>query len=522
MTLLTTTRFPGASVPADRAAGVGVSYAAGAFTALAGQNQWLLADARPDDPAIADLWRLSERAPVDDISNEVIARGTAGRLGRGFVLGQMVDGGLAVSLAGTAIVDLDYGVRVERLGCPAFIAVAQYRCLRVPMAMTGEIESGAEITMLPFTTGVVSAGCIRVVWADPAPSVVGLAEDLHEPHAEDAADLVSSETMVPYDTSRAAVTMTPNRSDGDPADTVLPNDALEGSGPAETGSGYDYLFGHTVHRSVPDAAVHAIDAEGDDVIEAPVAPAAGAPRPAPETTMTRDAELGPPPQSVRPPTSGPIVRARSTGMIDSVPWAEQSGPREPAVAESESAPDDSGDDPAVGLTVSRAKLKEIAAQADAAKDAGPSVHAVRCPAGHPNPAHAESCRVCGEAIADQAPITVPRPVLGVLRFSTGDVITLDRGVLIGRSPSKARTQGKDRPHIVKLPSPDHDISRDHLEIRLDDWHVLLTDLNSTNGTMVTRAGREPERLRPDQATPIEPGSVVTLAEVVTFIFEAVD
>jgi pSer/pThr/pTyr-binding forkhead associated (FHA) protein len=118
------------------------------------------------------------------------------------------------------------------------------------------------------------------------------------------------------------------------------------------------------------------------------------------------------------------------------------------------------------------------------------------------------------------PITLPRPVLGVLRFSTGDLITLDRGVLIGRAPSKARSQGDDRPHVLKIPSPDQDISRDHAEISLADWHVLVTDLNSTNGTVVTRPGREPERLRPDQATQIEPGTVVTLADIVTFTYEA--
>ena len=80
--------------------------------------------------------------------------------------------------------------------------------------------------------------------------------------------------------------------------------------------------------------------------------------------------------------------------------------------------------------------------------------------------------------------------------------------------------GSDRPHVVKLPSPEQDISRNHLEIRLDDWHVLVTDLNSTNGTVITRPGRDPERLRPDQSTMIEPGTVVDLAEVVSFTFDA--
>ncbi len=184
------------------------------------------------------------------------------------------------------------------------------------------------------------------------------------------------------------------------------------------------------------------------------------------------------------------------------------------------------EDGAIGLTISRAKLNQLADEAAAGQSgndsarAYPAVHAVHCPEGHPNPAHADVCRVCGASVATQMPITLPRPVLGVLRFSTGDLITLDRGVLIGHAPSKARSQGDDRPHVLKIPSPDQDISRDHAEISLADWHVLVTDLNSTNGTVVTRPGREPERLRPDQATQIEPGTVVTLADIVTFTYEA--
>jgi pSer/pThr/pTyr-binding forkhead associated (FHA) protein len=113
-------------------------------------------------------------------------------------------------------------------------------------------------------------------------------------------------------------------------------------------------------------------------------------------------------------------------------------------------------------------------------------------------------------------------VLGVLRLSTGDAITLDRGVLMGRSPSPTRLVGAERPHLVRIPSPDKQISRNHLEIRLDGWHVLVTDLKSTNGTLVTLPGREPERLRPDIPEPIEPGTTVSLADEVTFRFEVID
>ena len=102
----------------------------------------------------------------------------------------------------------------------------------------------------------------------------------------------------------------------------------------------------------------------------------------------------------------------------------------------------------------------------------------------------------------------------MLRLSLGDVITLDRGVVMGRNPRAdfAGADGEERPHVVKLPSADGDISRTHLRVTLDGWHVLVTDLNSTNGTLVTLPGRDPQQLRPGEPMPIQPGTVVTLAD----------
>jgi len=146
-----------------------------------------------------------------------------------------------------------------------------------------------------------------------------------------------------------------------------------------------------------------------------------------------------------------------------------------------------------------------------------------------NPPSGAACRRCGAPLPHD-PVPVPRPVLGVLRLSLGDVIALDRGVVMGRNP---RTDfggpdgfggpgGEERPHVVKLPSADGDISRTHLRVSLDGWHVLVTDLNSTNGTLVTLPGRDPQQLRPGEPVPIQPGTVVTLAEGIDFRYEVTD
>jgi hypothetical protein len=104
-------------------------------------------------------------------------------------------------------------------------------------------------------------------------------------------------------------------------------------------------------------------------------------------------------------------------------------------------------------------------------------------------------------------------------MSTGDAVPLDRGVLMGRSPSSDRLVNAETPHMVKVPSPTKDVSRDHLEIRLDGWHVLVTDLKSMNGTVVTLPGSSPQRLRPDEPLAIEPGTRVELADDVWFVYE---
>jgi pSer/pThr/pTyr-binding forkhead associated (FHA) protein len=106
----------------------------------------------------------------------------------------------------------------------------------------------------------------------------------------------------------------------------------------------------------------------------------------------------------------------------------------------------------------------------------------------------------------------------MLRLSTGDDITLDRGVVMGRNPH-AEFDGDELLHTVKLPSPDGDISRTHLKVTLDGRRVLVTDLGSTNGTLVELPGCPPERLRPNEPFPIQDGTLVTLADGIYFHYE---
>ena len=110
-----------------------------------------------------------------------------------------------------------------------------------------------------------------------------------------------------------------------------------------------------------------------------------------------------------------------------------------------------------------------------------------------------------------------RPVARLL-FSSGEVVEVDRAIVIGRSP-EARRFGDDQARLVPVPSPHQEISSTHLEIRpgsgADHGSAVATDLGSTNGTVVVQPGLPAEDLQPGIAVALVPGAIVDLGEGVT-------
>jgi hypothetical protein len=149
-----------------------------------------------------------------------------------------------------------------------------------------------------------------------------------------------------------------------------------------------------------------------------------------------------------------------------------------------------------------------------------SVLAVLCPVGHPNAPHTLACRLCGQLIGRPEPVPVPRPVLARIRLTTGEVVDVDRPVVIGRAPYASSVAASDPPRLVTVPSPNQDISRAHAQIRAADWQLVVSDLHSTNGTTVRPPGRAPQRLHPGQEMVVEPGWAVDLGDGVSFVVEA--
>ncbi|SIT84468.1 FHA domain-containing protein [Microbacterium sp. RU33B] len=125
----------------------------------------------------------------------------------------------------------------------------------------------------------------------------------------------------------------------------------------------------------------------------------------------------------------------------------------------------------------------------------------------------EAAARSGDTVPPLAPPRMPAP--GRLRLSTGVIVPLDRTVVIGRRPRSTRVSGTDLPRLVAVDSPQQDISRSHLELRVEGDTIVATDLQTTNGTLLLRAGSSPTRLHPGEQTVVVPGDVLDLGDGIT-------
>jgi FHA domain len=179
---------------------------------------------------------------------------------------------------------------------------------------------------------------------------------------------------------------------------------------------------------------------------------------------------------------------------------------------------------AVAPNLAEDRVGTLAAHPGPESDSWPDMEqsailAVLCPNGHVSPPNATRCRVCGRPVGSHGPQFVAHPVLAVLRASDGSTAELDRPVLIGRAPSSDRSSSH-APRLMTVPSPNHDISRTHLEVAPDDWQIVVTDLNSTNGTILVRpeAG-DRQQLAPGERVPVQVGSVMELGDGVSVLID---
>nr|WP_245935322.1 FHA domain-containing protein [Acidipropionibacterium virtanenii] len=111
------------------------------------------------------------------------------------------------------------------------------------------------------------------------------------------------------------------------------------------------------------------------------------------------------------------------------------------------------------------------------------------------------------------PRLVDRPCLGVLVSSTGESIDLLGPVLVGRAPNGGTNDPQAA--LLRVPSPNQDISRTHVRIAPNEWSIEVTDMNSTNGTLVQHPGEQAIRLAPGETVTVEVGAIIDLGDDIT-------
>ncbi|MCC2028742.1 FHA domain-containing protein [Microbacterium sp. YMB-B2] len=282
-----------------------------------------------------------------------------------------------------------------------------------------------------------------------------------------------------------------------------------------------------------DAAPEADAAPKSDAgIEADAAVAASAPE-AIESEPAEESE----PADVAAPVDEPAAEPETEPMDSPVAEAEDAAESEPEVVK---APEPADEDDAVnGATLTPDEVT-YASDADEFEQLfGATIAGPRAPAAPPMPpapaaaagdhdgetisvAEAHALRQNAPTAGPDAPTAV-LPVVsggaGRVRVSTGQVMRLDRTVIIGRRPRSTRASGADMPHLVAVESPQQDISRSHLEIRPEGDTVVVVDLHTTNGSTLLRPGADPLRLHPGEQTLVLSGDVVDLGDGVTVVFE---
>ncbi len=142
----------------------------------------------------------------------------------------------------------------------------------------------------------------------------------------------------------------------------------------------------------------------------------------------------------------------------------------------------------------------------------PQVMAVPCRNGHANPRGASNCRLCDEPVDSSNPRLIRRPVLAAVISNQGDGTDLVSGVIVGRAPDSAR--GPQGSYLMRVSSSGNDISRNHILITPNEWNIVLTDLHSTNGTLVHPPGEPEFELRDGRSVTVEIGTELLLDDQV--------
>jgi pSer/pThr/pTyr-binding forkhead associated (FHA) protein len=85
-------------------------------------------------------------------------------------------------------------------------------------------------------------------------------------------------------------------------------------------------------------------------------------------------------------------------------------------------------------------------------------------------------------------------------------------VLVGRRPAPLRLDTGTEPRLVTVDSPTQEVSGTHVRIQQEGEAVVVTDLRSTNGTIVTSPAGHTTRLRPGESVAVLAGTTIAVGD----------
>ena len=122
-------------------------------------------------------------------------------------------------------------------------------------------------------------------------------------------------------------------------------------------------------------------------------------------------------------------------------------------------------------------------------------------------------------IPGQPPAPDVTSVVARLVISSGQTVDVDRATVIGRAPETKQYSEEDPPRLVTVPSAHYEISSTHIEVRpgtgADHGTAVVTDLGSTNGTVVVQPGLGPQDLAPGEPVQLLPGALIDIGDGIT-------
>lgn len=387
-----------------------------------------------------------------------------------FALAVAEAGGIRVAVRGAVSVIVD-GVDGAQEVSGGSVATWSERFVAGAARVTIAAGMTGEDAVVPLRSGVARADLVVVTVGAASPSAAAapaLAAALADDQAEADVELPLPE-VVPADATEPPA-----------ADAAAPLAAVGASSPSPAADG-------------PPSDVTAAEPPPVDAPPAPPSPPLVAP------------ELPAPPPAPPVPTTGPIA-----GVGDTL------GPAMTTVLPE--APEEH--EMIWGETIARSPRPALSAQTPSAPEAQPAARGGDHDGATISVVEARALRDVERAQFESTDGVPPRrPSRGRILLSTGEVVELERPVVIGRRPKSTRTSGAELPTLVAVDSPQQDISRSHVEIRAEGDHVLVTDLDTTNGTLLHRVGQTPVRLHPGEPTMVVTGDSLDLGDGVIVTFE---